>query len=134
MMRQRARRTAAFLSSLLVMQLTLTGSRHACPMHASQDTQPETAAGAHAMSHASAATEHQATPLTAADDTGTLGHCDLPCAPAACSSAVTCGATAAVPTMSGLTPASFASKRAIAPAALAPRSFTTAPEPPPPRA
>jgi hypothetical protein len=134
MMRQRARRTTALVLSLLVMQLTVMGNAYACPMHASENAQPETAADAHAMGHGSTAAEHQATHPATSDDMGTLGHCDVPCAPATCGTAVTCGATVAVPTGSSLSPASFAAKGAIALAALAPRSLTTAPEPPPPRA
>jgi hypothetical protein len=115
------------------MQLTLTGSRHACPMHASHTTHPEMAADAHAMSHGSTGTAHQATRLATSEDVGTLGHCDFPCAPATCGSAVTCGTTAAVPTGRGLSPDAFASKDALSLVALAPPSLTTAPESPPPR-
>jgi len=134
MMRQRARRTTALLLSVLLVQLTLMGSGRACPMHASQNTHSQTAADAHAMGHESAGAQHQATRLATLDDMGALGDCDFPCVPALCGSSVSCGATAAAPTGSGVSAAAFASNGAVALAALAPRSLTTAPEPPPPRA
>jgi hypothetical protein len=133
MMRQRAHRIAALVASLLVMQLTVTGKAYACPIHASESSQRHTAADAHAMTHGSAATEHQPTHRTPADDNGTLAHCDFPCAPAACGSGVACSATVAVASGGGLSSAAFATNRVVARTALVPPSLTTAPEPPPPR-
>jgi hypothetical protein len=133
MMRQRGRRLTALLASLLVTQLTTTASGFACPIHARDNPQRETAAAAHTMSHGGAATEHPATRVPTGDDMGMGGHCDFTCAPAACGSAVTCSATIAVTTESGLFPVSLATNTVVALAALTPQSLTTAPEPPPPR-
>jgi hypothetical protein len=133
MIGQRARRGTAILASLLLMQLTLTGSGRACPMHASQNTQPDVAAGMHAMSHGIAEPHHQAMHLATLDDAEALGHCDFSCAPAACPSTVTCGGTTAAPAESGLSSLAFESNRAVAPTTQPLRSLTTAPEPPPPK-
>lgn len=132
-MRHRTRRTTALVLNVL-MQLTLMGSGRACAMHTSQNAHSETAAGAHAMGHESVRAQHQVARVTTLNEMGTLGRCELPCAPAACGFAVTCGVTAAAPAASGFSPAAFASNGAVALAVVAPRSLTTAPEPPPPRA
>jgi hypothetical protein len=134
MMRQRPGRLTALVASLLVMQLTVTGNDYACPIHASENAHRETGGHAHAMSAGGVALAHQATHLATGEDMGMPGHCDFPCAPAACGSAVTCNATVAVATGSCLCPVSFASTSAVALTALAPQSRSTAPEPPPPRA
>jgi hypothetical protein len=136
MTHQRARGTAALVLSfsLLVVQLTITGSGRGCPMHASHHTPSETAGDMHDMSHQGENADHETRGLPAPHDRGTLGDCDLPCTPATCGSAVTCGATVAVTTETDLCSGSFSSNRRLSLFVLAPPNRLTAPEPPPPRA
>jgi hypothetical protein len=102
-------------------------------MHASHSSRDVTAES-HANAHEMAPHDHQTSNSRPVHDPTPLGGCTIPCAPAACGSAVTCSVTAAELRASDSAPAQFASIAAVAPDALVPRSLTTAPETPPPRA
>jgi hypothetical protein len=133
MMPQTARRMTAAVLTLLLAEFTLAGNGDACIVHATHVGQEETT-HAHSATHHSPEMQPEISHVAPAHEPATLGPCDVPCAPATCVSAVTCGLTAAALAVSDLSPPAFASADAVAPDALVPRSLTTAPEPPPPRA
>lgn len=130
MMRQGARRMTATMLVVLLGQFSATGNGYACTMHATQDV----SSVAHPATNQMSGHEHQTSHPRPAHDPTPLDRCDVPCAPAACGSAVTCSVTAAAVLVSDFSPAALGSAAAIAPDVLRPRSLTTAPEPPPPRA
>ena len=119
------RRSAALVLSLLLVQLSLVGSKASCVAHGDDTNMPLTHAG---MSNGDSGMDPAHAPSSPADD------CTTPWAPSDCSMPVSCAApllpTGATGTLADVDPESdlWADLSVAAPAPLIP------PDPPPPRA
>lgn len=150
---RRLRRLTAIAAHLLLLQLVFTSAAGACPLgdgtaqattvssganhadhHAMQSGAMDSAApiGSASTSAAPAPQGHGPAPAPAHHHRG--AHCDMTCAPASCGAAGHCSTSAV--SSSPTPPAGLASAdgRRIVARRDAPRSVSTAPEPPPPRA